>query len=157
MSRIGVIADTHDAIVDWNAIQLGVAQAFVGVDLIVHCGDLTTTTVLDRLAEIAPVVAVRSDADPEPDGERLRDSPQVIEHSGIVIGVINTMPEDANVAALFGRDVDVVAHGGTHEAKVHHDEVALFVNPGSPSLADKVSVAIVEVTDGVARASIIPL
>src|SRR5271170_4802611 len=97
MSRIGVIADTHDAIVDWNTIQPGVAQAFVGVDVIVHCGDLTTTTVLDRLAEIAPVVAVRSDADPEPDGERLRDSPQMIEHSGIVIAVINTMPEDANV------------------------------------------------------------
>ena len=46
--RIGVIADTHDEIVSWEDIHPRVVEAFGPVDLIVHCGDLTTTAVLDR-------------------------------------------------------------------------------------------------------------
>jgi hypothetical protein len=41
-----------------------VVEAFGHVDLVLHCADLTTTAVLDRLGEIGPVVAVRSAADP---------------------------------------------------------------------------------------------
>jgi putative phosphoesterase len=152
-----VIADTHDEIVSWDDIHPRVVEAFGPVDLVVHCGDLTTTAVLDRLAEIGPVVAVRSPADPAPEAPRLVDGPRVIDRGGVAIGVVNALSADADLEALFGRRVDVVLHGGTHKARVDRDGAALLVNPGSPSLADNTSVAIVEVADGVPRASIVEL
>jgi putative phosphoesterase len=154
-TRIGLIADTHDEIVDWDAIHPRVVDALGQVDLIIHCGDLTSTKVLDRLSQIAPVVAVRSANDPPSDGSRLLDSPRVIEHAGLTIGIINALPDHSAVEQLFGQQVDVVAHGGTHEASVVRDGRTLYVNPGSPSLADETSVAIVESSDGIADATIL--
>lgn len=60
--RVGVVSDTHvgDAL---PALPAGVFEALVGVDLIVHAGDVTTTAVLERLREIAPVVAVQGNHD----------------------------------------------------------------------------------------------
>lgn len=60
--RIGVVADTHvgEVLPD---LPPEVPQALVGCDLILHAGDITCMSVLDRLAEIAPVVAVQGDHD----------------------------------------------------------------------------------------------
>jgi putative phosphoesterase len=162
-TTIGVIADTHDEIVPWEKTGKSVADAFAGVDLILHCGDLTTTAVLDALGEIAPVVAVRSANDPPPQPPRLVDGPTVVEHEGLGIGVIVALPEvedeepEPVPATLFGRPVDVVVHGGTHVASVATRDGVLLVNPGSPSLADQTSVARVVVGDGPPEAEIINL
>ena len=77
--RIGLIADTHDELVAWDEVLARVAVAFDGVELILHCGDLTTMRALDDLAGLAPVVAVRSDADPPPAPPRLLDGPHVLD------------------------------------------------------------------------------
>jgi uncharacterized protein len=155
MGRIGVIADTHDAVVPWDQVHAKVAQAFDGVELILHCGDLTTLTVLDRLGEIAPVVAVRSPGDPDPAPPRLFDGPHVVETESAIIGLINVLGEDA--AGAFGRPVDVIVHGATHVASIDETDPILVVNPGSPTLADQVTVAVID-TDGASpRATIVPL
>jgi uncharacterized protein len=140
--RIGVIADTHDEIVPWDQVHAKVADAFEGVSLILHCGDLTTTGVLDRLGTLAPVVAVRSSGDPPAEPPRLLDGPHVLEAGGAVIGLVNTLSEDR--ASVFDRNVAVVAHGGTHEASLEELDGVLYVNPGSPTLADVVSVGLLE-------------
>jgi len=150
MAKIGVIADTHDDLVEWDEIQPKVAQAFAGVDLIVHCGDLTTFAVLDRLEEIAPVVAVRSPGDPPADGARLFEGPHRLEH-GAAIAAVNTL------GGQTFDDVAVVLHGGTHKPSIEHRADQLVVNPGSPSLAETVTVAVLEVDDGRAEAAIVPL
>ena len=121
-----------------------------------HCGDLTTTGVLDALAEIVPVVAVRSAADPPPEPPRLVDGPYITESEGLVIGLVNTLG-DADPVTLFGRPVDVVVHGGTHEARIEKTGDALSVNPGSPTLANEVTVAVLDITDGRAGATVIAL
>jgi predicted phosphodiesterase len=54
-------------------------------------------------------------------------------------------------------DVAVVLHGGTHQASVEHRGSQLVVNPGSPSLAETVTVAVLEVDAGRAEAAIVPL
>lgn len=63
-TRIGVIADTHYP----SRIPLlpypDIAQAFEGVSLILHAGDIETPEVLKQLGKIAPVEAVRGDDDP---------------------------------------------------------------------------------------------
>jgi uncharacterized protein len=154
MARIGLIADTHDGVVPWEQVHEKVADAFEGVEQILHCGDLTSLGVLDRLGSIAPVVAVRSSGDPEPAPPRLFDGPHVVEVEGTVIGLINRLGDEAS--AVFGRPVDVIVHGGTHAASVDLSGSVLLVNPGSPTLSDQVTVAVLETGDS-PRAVIIAL
>lgn len=60
--RIGVVADTH--VGEWVAeLPQAVLDALAGVDLILHAGDLTDMTVIDRLSTVAPVIAVQGDHD----------------------------------------------------------------------------------------------
>jgi uncharacterized protein len=151
VARIGLIADTHDAVVAWEQIKEKVTQAFGGVDLIVHCGDLTTLAILDGLAEIAPVLAVRSPNDPPADGVRLFDAPHRIECGGAAIAIVNALGDESY------DDASVVLCGGTHSAKIERRGSQLVVDPGSPTLADTVSVAVLDVDEGRAEASIVQL
>ena len=54
---VGVIADTH------GLLRPEAAVALAGSELIVHAGDVGSGEVLDKLREIAPVVAVRGNND----------------------------------------------------------------------------------------------
>lgn len=60
--RIGVVADTHVGEV-LPALPPEVPAALEGCDLILHAGDLTCTSVIRDLEQIAPVVAVLGDHD----------------------------------------------------------------------------------------------
>ncbi len=155
MSRIGLIADTHDEAVPWDRVHNKVSEAFEGVELILHCGDLTTLHVLDRLGSIAPVIAVRSPGDPQAVPGRLFDGPHVLERDGKVIGLVNALGEDG--PNPFGRPVDVIVHGGTHVASIDSNGVILLVNPGSPTLAERVTVGLLETGPDHTEAVIVPL
>jgi putative phosphoesterase len=152
--RIGLIADTHDELVAWDEVLARVAVAFDGVELILHCGDLTTMRALDDLAGLAPVVAVRSDADPPPAPPRLLDGPHVLDAGDVTIGLVNTLG-DPPVVPAFGRDVEVVVHGGTHTASVERRDGVLLVNPGSPSLAEACTVAVLTVEPSATGAEVL--
>src|SRR3990170_7133301 len=61
--RIGLVSDTH---IPAPVKELPVAElteAFRGVDLILHGGDIYSLSVLDDLERIAPVLAARGDDD----------------------------------------------------------------------------------------------
>ena len=55
--RIAVISDTHDLLRD------GVLEKLQKCDAILHGGDISSQAVLDTLKSIAPVYAVRGNAD----------------------------------------------------------------------------------------------
>ena len=152
--RIGLVSDTHDDFVDWPAVRAKIAAALEGVDLVVHCGDVTSEGALDDLARVAPVMAVRSAADPAPSPPRLVDGPRLIEVGPWTIAVVNALPEGQRTAG-FDMPVDAVVFGGTHRASVERVDDVLFVNPGSPSLADRTSVAILELGAGGLAARVI--
>ncbi|HEX2382022.1 MAG TPA: metallophosphoesterase family protein [Acidimicrobiales bacterium] len=155
--RVGAVADTHDELVDWDAIQREVAGAFAGVDAIVHCGDLTSLAVLDRLQEIAPVVAIRSAGDPPSTPPRLTDGPLVLTAGRFRVAVHRRLADDeARDAAAAGRP-DLVVFGGTHVSEVSDRDGVLFVNPGSPSLADVRTVAVIDLADARPAARIVTL
>ena len=60
--RIGVVADSH--VGEYlDALPPGVFDALEGCELVLHAGDISVPWVLDELARIAPVVAVRGDHD----------------------------------------------------------------------------------------------
>jgi uncharacterized protein len=150
--RIGLIADTHDEVVAWYELQPKVETALEGVELVLHCGDATTWAVLDLLEAVGPVRAVRSPADPPANPPRLADGPVRFDVDGTIVMLSNTRP-DVHEAA----DADIVVFGGTHEAVVETVGDVLYVNPGSPSLAEQTSVAVLDLTGNAPLAQIVPI
>jgi putative phosphoesterase len=182
--RIGFVADTHCRQADGSDLPVEVLEAFAGVDLIVHLGDMGEKGVLDRLATVAPVLATRNTrADPTEEGGRVAMATRVLEAGGLKIGAMfelgiegvefdmasgKTAFNGVSAAAVsqvkFGRNVDIVAHGGTHkESSEEHDGV-LFFNPGSPTLhatrrkeGKLGTVAILDLTGAKPRVSLVEL
>lgn len=145
------------------------AQAFEGVDLILHGGDLHVLAVLDHLEEMAPVVAVRGNEDCWlPQDPRLRQT-YLLNVEGVSIGLTHALeyPEtpwwsiEASMERDFGKAVDVIVFGDTHVAMVESYKGILLVNPGSPTLPNGIkglgTVAILEVSQGRAEASVLQL
>src|SRR5262245_28535504 len=54
--RVGFLADTHSNKADGSDLPDPVLEAFAGVDLVVHLGDIGRKGILDRLLEVAPVL-----------------------------------------------------------------------------------------------------
>jgi Calcineurin-like phosphoesterase superfamily domain len=63
--RIGVISDTH------GLLRPEAERALLGVELIIHAGDVGKPEILERLKKIAPVFAVRGNVDIQPWAQEL--------------------------------------------------------------------------------------
>ncbi len=133
--RIGVLSDTH--LRKGQALPSFVWDALVGVDLILHAGDVVTSEILVDLAMLAPVRAVRGNSD----GWELADLPSrdLINHAGLRIGLIHgnvgigsTTPERA-FNAFVGEPVDVIVFGHSHQPYLEWRDNILLFNPGSPT------------------------
>ncbi len=122
---IGLISDTH------GLLRPDVHDALAGVELILHAGDVGGDEILDGLATIAPVLAVRGNTDPPGDArlagsiDRSIDGVTVHVSHGHEVG--SPTPEK-----LFARyAADVVIYGHTHRQLVTRSGGRLAVNPGA--------------------------
>jgi hypothetical protein len=117
---LGVIADTH------GLLRPEAASALAGCEAIVHAGDVGKPAVLEALATIAPVTAIRGNvdrwADELPDTEVLRFADRLI----YVLHDLNTLDLDPAAAGF-----DVVVSGHSHRPKIANDHGVLYLNPGS--------------------------
>jgi len=122
---IGLISDTH------GLLRPGVHDAFKGVALILHAGDVGGSAILDELRLIAPVRAVLGNTDPigEPEfsEEILMNVDDVSLH--LSHGHECGSPTPARLADRY--DADVVVYGHTHRPLVTRLDGRLFVNPGA--------------------------
>jgi putative phosphoesterase len=146
-----VVADTHVGEF-LDALPETVLTALEGCDLILHAGDLSVISVLDDLAQIAPVVAVRGDHD-RLDGLALPETAVVVA-GGHRIGLVHghrTRLVDASVVAVSvaaGRalpyrarmsralvrrmgPVDAVVFGHWHERVTRQEGGTLLFSPGA--------------------------
>lgn len=80
--RIGVISDTHYPTRVPSLPYHAIAEAFQGVQQIVHLGDIETQPVLTQLARIAPVIAVSGD-----DDQVRLPRKQIVTCAGVRIGI----------------------------------------------------------------------
>jgi len=166
---IGLISDTHIPSAG-KAPPSQVREAFRGVDLILHAGDLHVLSVLDWLEETAPVLACRGNGDIWlPEDHRLKET-QVITVDGLRIGLSHDLPLPEEppwrtlkniMARYFGSPVDVIVFGDTHVEGIETYKGVLLVNPGSPNLPHNIkklgTVALLEVKNGKAEAHIVAL
>ena len=120
--RIGLISDTH------GLLRPEALQALAGVQRIIHAGDIGAPEILERLASVAPVHAVRGNNDTGAWAERL---PQrlALELGGIRLEILHDL-KDLGVDADAG-GTRVVISGHAHRPSVTERHGILFVNPGS--------------------------
>jgi len=122
MLRVGLISDTH------GLLRPDAVSFLQGSDCIVHAGDICDPAILERLAAIAPVTAVRGNNDRGAWAERLNET-EFVQAGGISIYAIH------DLAALdiepHAAGVRVVVSGHSHHPRVEERDGVLYVNPGS--------------------------
>ena len=179
--RIGLISDSHVP-ASTRTLPEQVFRAFAGVELILHAGDIYTTSALDALEAAAPVLAVGEGIDLAIGQPRVQDK-RILAVGGLLIGMVHkldlpgiygdvlpgaivrdlapTATLSESLRRLFGLDVGVCVFGDTHHELVEEHDGILLVNPGSPILPRQAmrlgTVAVLEIGEGRASAQILPL
>ena len=121
MTRIGLISDTH-------GLLRPEALAFLhGCDRIVHGGDIGGPEILEALAALAPVTAVRGNNDRDAWAQALPEQAR-LDVDGTSILVVHDL---ATLAARLPGRPDVVVSGHSHRPLVREKNGVLYVNPGS--------------------------
>jgi hypothetical protein len=119
---IGVISDTH------GLLRPEAVDALRGSERIIHAGDLGGRDVLDELAAIAPVTAVRGNIDKGAWAKTLPET-QVLDAGGILIYVLHDLAQlDLKPEAAGFR---VVISGHSHTPTEETRSGVLYLNPGS--------------------------
>jgi uncharacterized protein len=129
--RIGLISDTH------GLLRPQVFGAFIGVDRILHAGDIGPLALLSELETVAPVTAVWGNTD----GFDVREQTTAV--ARIVLG-------GRRIALLHGHqlgsptpaglrsaipDADIIVYGHTHRPLVDEADQVLVINPGAAGAA----------------------
>lgn len=118
---IGVISDTH------GLVRPQALDALVGVEMILHAGDIGNAAVLDTLRDVAPVVAVRGNNDKGQWAESLPEW-EVVEVGDVSIYMLHNLNEiEISPAGTF----QVVVSGHSHKPVVEERRGVLYLNPGS--------------------------
>ena len=102
--------------------------ACLGVDGILHAGDVGDPDILKRLAEIAPVTAIRGNIDTSGPCSEL-PATEMVEVGGAYIYLIHSLADlDIDPAAA---GVQVVLSGHSHQPLEKRHNGVLYLNPGS--------------------------
>ena len=122
MATIGVISDTH------GLLREQALAALKGSDHIIHAGDVGAPEILDKLAEIAPVTAVRGNVDRAPWARKIPET-EVIVLGSVSIYILHKLQDlDLKPEAAGFR---VVVSGHTHMPRQDVKNGVLYFNPGS--------------------------
>lgn len=180
--KIGVISDTHIPSAGPEP-PVEVVSAFAGVDLILHAGHVNVASCIEWLERIAPVRSTESWVEGSGESWTRNSRVEVMELEGHTLGmahelILPSLPDDVlpgsidryfpadeslpdALTEIFGKPVDIVVFGYTHQAMVETHGGVLLVNPGSPSLVGQQvklgTVAILELDGGRVGARIVEL
>jgi putative phosphoesterase len=119
---VGVISDTH------GLLRPEAVEALRGSDRILHAGDIGAPEILEALAKIAPVTAVRGNVDTASWARALPET-EVDEAGGVLIymlhdrGQLDLKPEAAGFR--------VIVYGHSHQPKMEEKNGVVYFNPGS--------------------------
>lgn len=132
---IGVISDTHIYTGSRRIIHPAIHRLFqrAGVGLLVHLGDANSRSVLEEVAELAPLLAVPGNND---DDELQFLLPETIRISvgahtfGILHGHGGRSARDEAIRRFVGQ-VDCVMFGHSHKPVLEKVRDTVLFNPGS--------------------------
>ena len=118
---IGVISDTH------GLLRLKAVDAFRGVDLIIHAGDVGNPRIIDELGAAAPVVAVRGNMDSSGWAFNLNRT-ETVEKNGMLFYVLHDIGRLDLDPVVSG--IRAVISGHTHAPSIGRHKGVLYLNPG---------------------------
>jgi hypothetical protein len=120
--RVGLLSDTH------GLLRPEARSFLIGCDYIIHGGDVGGAPVLEDLATLAPLIAVRGNNDTEEWAEGLPQS-ELVRIGDLFVYVIHDLGElDIEPRAA---QVSVVVSGHSHQPSIAKRDQVLYVNPGS--------------------------
>jgi putative phosphoesterase len=121
MFKIGIISDTH------GLLRPEAERGLMGVDHIIHAGDIGRPEIVDALRRIAPLTAIRGNVD---SGEWAREYPntKLVRLAGKSIYVLHDLK---TLQVDSGAGIDVIVFGHSHVPKVETVAGILYLNPGS--------------------------
>lgn len=120
--RIALVSDTH------NLLRPELLSFVDGCDAIVHAGDICEPGVLETLARIGPLTAVRGNNDRGAWAEALPVQTR-LEIGGIAIAVVHELPDLRGDPRANG--VAIVVSGHSHKPALDTRDGVIYVNPGS--------------------------
>ena len=119
---IGVIADTH------GLLRPQAVEALRGSQLIIHAGDVGVGEILDQLARVAPLRAVRGNVDKGAWAKTLPIS-VVVEAGGAQLYVLHNLRELDLSPRAAGFAAVITGH--SHQPAQRTRDGVLYFNPGS--------------------------
>ncbi|VVP95074.1 hypothetical protein PS938_01950 [Pseudomonas fluorescens] len=120
--KIGVISDTH------GLLRPEAIAALQGCDRILHAGDIGSAMILEQLAAIAPVDAVRGNNDLDAIWARELPDCLHLELNGWAVLLVHDI---ADVALNLDDGIKLVITGHSHKPCIDWRGERLFLNPGS--------------------------
>lgn len=120
--RVGLISDTH------GLLRPQALDYLRGSDHILHAGDIVGAAILEQLAELAPLTAVRGNNDSGAWARALPDT-ATLSLGGVTIHMLHDLKDLAIDPAAHG--VRVVVAGHSHKPTCEKRGGVLYVNPGS--------------------------
>jgi len=151
MPTIGLISDTH------GLLRPEALAALEGSDYIVHAGDIMDPAILERLARIAPVTAVRGNNDHGAWAEEIPGTAVLRIDSTVIYALHDLADLDVDPAAA---GFQVVVPGHSHKPASAQREGVWFVNPGSAGprrFTLPISVGRLRIKDGTVAPELIEL
>jgi uncharacterized protein len=149
--RIGVLSDTH------GLLRPEVLPALVGVDHILHAGDVGDAAILQALRTVAPLTAIRGNIDRTGPCAAL-PAIELVHLAGTSFYMLHDVKElDLNPTAA---GIGVIVSGHSHKPLIEHRRGVLYLNPGSAGprrFSLPITLAIVTVGKSAAHAEIIEL
>jgi len=149
--KVGVISDTH------GLLRPEAVNRLIGVDHIIHAGDIGNPEIIAQLGDLAPVTAIRGNNDTDEWASSYAEHERLT-LAGQTIYVIHNVKElrDDPVKAGY----DVVVSGHSHKPKAETIGGVLYLNPGSAGprrFRLPITVAILDLTDGQIRPYILDI
>ncbi len=151
--RVGLISDTH------GLLRGDALAALAGSDFIVHAGDIGDPAIIEMLAAIAPVTAVRGNNDRDRWANAVPETATLVVGGASVfvihdIGALTIDPAEQRFRA--------VVSGHSHRPSIARRDGVLYVNPGSAgprrfSLPISVGEIVVDANDVQARLIELPV
>jgi putative phosphoesterase len=119
---VGVISDTH------GLLRPQAIAALQGCDRIIHAGDIGSAQILDQLAAIAPLDAVRGNNDLDAPWARELPDCLRLDLNGWRVLLAHDI---ADVAISVDDRIDLVITGHSHKPGIEWRGERLYLNPGS--------------------------
>src|SRR5215470_17131897 len=119
---LGIIADTH------GLVRPEAVAALAGAERIIHAGDIGRPEVLQALAAVAPVIAVRGNNDTGAWAAAMPDT-AVVEVGNLRVYILHDVKALDFDPATAGFSAVICGH--SHQPRIEQRAGVWFVNPGS--------------------------